>query len=82
VATVITCQELVELVTDCLGGELEDDTRLRCEEHLTACPGRVTDVDQRRETPRLLGKLEEHHRSDAARTRLLDPFGTWASGRA
>jgi hypothetical protein len=46
------------------------------------CPGRVTCVEQMRETARLVGGLEEQQLSGSARSQLLGAFGTWTSGSA
>ena len=53
----LTCQELVELVTDYLDGALLGADVERFESHLAICPGCSTYVDQFRETIRLTGRL-------------------------
>ena len=44
----MTCQELVELVTDYLEGALAREDVARFEEHLAACPGCETYIEQMR----------------------------------
>jgi predicted anti-sigma-YlaC factor YlaD len=46
----MTCQELVELVTDYLEGALSREDTERFEEHVAACPGCETYLDQVRTT--------------------------------
>jgi anti-sigma factor RsiW len=73
----ITCQELVELVTDYLDGALPPGTREAFEAHLGVCPGCVTYVDQMRETVRLTGALTEEQLDPAVRDQLLAAFRDW-----
>jgi anti-sigma factor RsiW len=73
----LTCQELVELVTDYLEGALSRADRQRFEQHLDVCPGCVTFVEQIRETVRLTGRLREDDLAPAARDALLAQFRNW-----
>jgi len=73
----LTCQELVELVTDYLEGALPGAEVERFESHLAICPGCSTYVDQFRETIRLTGRLREDDLEPAARETLLSQFRTW-----
>ena len=73
----LTCQELVELVTDYLEGALPGADVERFESHLVICPGCATYVDQFRETIRLTGRLREDDLEPAARETLLSQFRTW-----
>ncbi|MGA8248058.1 MAG: zf-HC2 domain-containing protein [Nocardioides sp.] len=50
----LTCQQLVELVTDHLDGALDDETADRFEQHVARCPGCHTYLSQMRETAALL----------------------------
>jgi len=77
----ITCQELVELVTEYLEGILDDDTRGRFEQHLAACPGCVRYVEQMRLTIRATGRLSEDALEPAATEALLDVFRDWKRDR-
>jgi len=59
----LTCQELVELVTDYLDGALTEAERMRFEAHVSACEGCDRYVDQIRTTVALTRDaliLEEH----------------------
>jgi anti-sigma factor RsiW len=49
----MTCQELVELVTDYFDGALDAATRAEFDAHLAVCPGCVTYLEQMRTTIRL-----------------------------
>ena len=73
----LTCQELVELVTDYLDGALLGADVELFESHLAICPGCSTYVDQFRETIRLTGRLREHDLEPAARETLLAQFRNW-----
>ena len=76
----ITCQQLVELVTDYLEGALTPSDRERFERHLTACLGCTTYVEQIRETVRLTGeRLTEETLPDEMRETLLVQFRDWAT---
>jgi anti-sigma factor RsiW len=53
----LTCQELVELLTDYLEAALDEPTVRRVEEHLALCDGCVTYVDQMNATVAALRRL-------------------------
>jgi anti-sigma factor RsiW len=53
----MTCQELVELVTEYLEGTLPGPDRQRFEEHLAECPHCVAYLEQMRITIGLVGRL-------------------------
>jgi anti-sigma factor RsiW len=73
----ISCQEVVELVTDYLEGRLSPADRKRVERHLKACDGCTTYVEQARATIRLTGRLREEDLDPSFRERLLDAFRDW-----
>jgi anti-sigma factor RsiW len=73
----ITCQQLVELVTEYLEGTLPPGTREAFEAHLAVCPGCLTYVDQMRETVRVTGTLTEEQLDPVVRDRLLTAFRDW-----
>ena len=73
----LTCQELVELVTDYLDGSMRPEDRLRFERHLVYCVWCSTYLDQMRETIRLTGTLREEDIVPEARDQLLATFRTW-----
>ncbi|MDQ3875663.1 MAG: zf-HC2 domain-containing protein [Actinomycetota bacterium] len=73
----LTCQELVEIVTEYLEGAMSREDRLRFEEHLLGCPGCTAYVEQMRETVRLTGALRESDVDPVVLERLLESFQDW-----
>ena len=76
-ATDLTCQELVELVTDYLEGALSAQERARFEEHLAMCTGCRNYLAQMRQTIGSLGRLSEEAIPPQARDDLLGVFRNW-----
>jgi predicted anti-sigma-YlaC factor YlaD len=70
----LTCQQVVELVTDYLEGSLGWRDRRRFDKHLQACEGCSRYLDQMRETLTLLGTVPLDTLSTEARSTLLDAF--------
>lgn len=68
------CNELVELVTAYLDGELDPDTRARFDSHLLDCDGCENYLQQFRETVRTVGRITDNELDPAFRNRLLDAF--------
>ncbi len=79
-ATELTCQELVELLTDYLEGALTPAVRARFEAHLAGCRGCRAYLAQARRTIELSGRLTEVDVPEATRERLLRAFRTWKAG--
>lgn len=73
----LTCQELVELVTDYLENALSEADRARFERHLDACQGCRNYLDQMRHTIRAAGRLTEAWLPPGAQQKLLDVFREW-----
>ena len=73
----LTCQELVELVTEYLEGALPETQLKRFEEHLAGCHGCHNHFDQMRHAIRLVGRLAESHLSSGAKDELLSLFRDW-----
>jgi anti-sigma factor RsiW len=73
----LTCQELVEVVTDYVEGSLSDEDVQRFDEHLASCMGCATYVAQMRQTIELTGTLREEDLSPDARDALLARFHDW-----
>jgi anti-sigma factor RsiW len=73
----LSCQQVVELVTDYLEGRLSRRDRRRFEKHLSACDGCTRYVEQMRQTIRLLGRLEEKDLSKKAKAELMAAFRDW-----
>jgi anti-sigma factor RsiW len=76
----LSCQELVELVTDYLEGALPEEERLRFEDHISRCGACTIYVEQIRETISLLGHLPEGALSPEAERELLEAFQGWKRG--
>jgi len=76
----MNCHTLVELVTDYLEGALAEDERARLEEHLAACDGCTSYLEQIRTTIRMTGMLTEEQIEPEARAALLDVYRAWRSG--
>ncbi|HTE72924.1 MAG TPA: zf-HC2 domain-containing protein [Actinomycetes bacterium] len=70
----ITCQEVVELVTDYLEGELDDSTRAELEAHLALCPGCDAYLTQMRATIDELGHVPVESLSEEAQDGLMAAF--------
>jgi anti-sigma factor RsiW len=73
----MSCQELVEVITDYLEGALPGADRLRFEQHLGDCPHCATYLSQMRATIAVLGELREESISPEARAELLEVFRGW-----
>ena len=74
----LACSELVELVTDYLEGNLNEDERARVERHLAGCDACTAYIDQMRVTIVVMGKVEVDDLSEAAKSELLHAFRGWA----
>lgn len=75
----LTCQELVELVTDYADGALSPSERRRFERHVNACPGCAEYVEQMSRIPALVRSAAPRGTGltpDAERS-LLDAFREW-----
>jgi anti-sigma factor RsiW len=73
----ITCQEVVELVTDYLEDELDDATTTELEAHLALCPGCQVYVQQMRLTIDELGHVPVDSLSEQAQSDLVAAFRTF-----
>ena len=73
----ISCQELVELVTEYLEGSLPPADRERFDSHIAACDGCRRYLEQIRVTVALSGKLTPEQLDPAAETALLEAFRDW-----
>jgi anti-sigma factor RsiW len=70
----ITCQEVVELVTDYLEGKLGPELTAEVEAHLGLCEGCDIYVEQMRATIRRLGTMPVATLSESAQTELVQAF--------
>lgn len=73
----LTCQELVELVTAYLEGDLSPSDRSRFEDHIAVCDGCTSYLEQMRTTIRVTGMLTPESLSEEASTELLSAFRSW-----
>jgi anti-sigma factor RsiW len=70
----ISCQEVVELVTDYLEGALAPDEVARFEHHLALCDGCVWYVEQIRMTIEAVGRIGEQDVPPDTREGLVAAF--------
>jgi anti-sigma factor RsiW len=70
----LSCQQVVEVVTDYLDGSLGWRDRRRFEQHLRACDACQRYLAQMRETLDLLGTVPVDTLSPEAQSTLLDAF--------
>jgi anti-sigma factor RsiW len=73
----ISCQEVVEIVTDYLEGQLDEATRTELEAHLTLCPGCDQYLEQMRATIDELGHVPVESLSEQAQSDLMSAFRTF-----
>ena len=73
----LSCQQLVELVTDYLEGALSPVDRQRFDEHIAVCPRCRAHLRQMRDTLRLLGRLPAETLSARTTDDLLRAFRDW-----
>jgi len=76
----LSCQELIELVTEYVEGTLSPAERARFERHLNVCTGCRHYLDQMRRTIQLVGALEEDDIPTDAKTHGLHVFRDWEQG--
>ncbi len=73
----LSCQELVELVTDYLEGALDERTSARVAAHLADCDGCADYVEQMRATVSMLGRVETSSLDEVALAELMAAFRTF-----
>ena len=73
----LTCEELVEIVTEYLEGGLSDAERERFEEHVVACSGCANYLDQIRVTIEVAGRVTVDDLMEETKTELLAAFRDW-----
>jgi anti-sigma factor RsiW len=76
----LSCQELVELVTDYVEGALAPEERRRFEQHLAECGNCLRYLEQMRETIRIAGSLTPEALEPEAEAALLGAFRGWKAG--
>ena len=73
----ISCQDVVEQVTDYLETALAPEEAALLEQHLNFCEGCVWYVDQTRATIETVGRVGTSDFGDETRERLLAVFRDW-----
>jgi len=73
----LSCQELVELVTQYLEGVMPEPDRAQFEDHLSHCRGCTAYIEQMRRTIQITGKLSEETISPQSKEELLKLFRNW-----
>ena len=76
----LSCREVVELVTEYLEGALSEAEEVRFEEHLAMCDGCAAYLDQMRTTIALAGRLDPEAVDLEACDRLMHAFRGWKAG--
>ena len=75
----LSCQELVELVTDYLEGALDPVDRRRFDRHIEGCSGCTEYLAQLQRTISLTGTITTDDLTPDAEQALLAAFGSWAA---
>jgi anti-sigma factor RsiW len=70
----LSCQEIVELVTEYVEGTMDTGLRTAFEAHLAGCPHCTHYLEQMEATIRLAGKIEPDALSPEFRAGLLHAF--------
>jgi len=78
----MSCQELVDALTDYLEGSLSISDRIRFQIHLGFCGGCRNYLNQMKYTIRTLGKLPAEPMPEDVRGELLKRFRNWKKGKA
>jgi anti-sigma factor RsiW len=73
----LTCQQLVEIVSEYLEDALPEPDRERFDAHLEICEGCRRYLDQMRTTIRVAGALTEDDLDPGAKDQLLQLFREW-----
>ncbi|MDQ1506940.1 MAG: hypothetical protein QOD57_4667 [Actinomycetota bacterium] len=77
----LTCQQVVELVTEYLDGVMEAARRARFEAHLAGCDGCAAYLEQFRITVAVVGRLDPGDVPAPVMNELLSAFRNWAGDR-
>ena len=76
----LSCQEVVELVTDYLEQALLPEKQAQFEEHIEECPGCDTYLEQVQQTILMLRTLSEQRTFPETKQDLLEIFRNWKQG--
>jgi len=78
----LTCQQVVELVTEYLDEVMAPGRRVRFEAHLAGCDGCRAYLEQFRTTVSLAGRLDVADVPAPVMSELLSTFRNWADQRS
>lgn len=73
----LTCKEVVELVSEFLGDQMQPEDRVRFEQHLLVCPPCTLHVGQVRSTIKLVADLRAEPSPVEVGPAILDVFRQW-----
>jgi anti-sigma factor RsiW len=73
----LSCQDVVEVVTDYLDKALPPEEAALFEQHINSCEGCVFYVQQIKKTAEVLEEVREEHISPEAKHRLMRTFLDW-----
>lgn len=76
-SNLLTCQELVELITDYIEEALPPADQERVEAHLASCQGCQGYLSQMKTTIRTLGRLTKDDLAPEVKDDLLNLFRDW-----
>jgi len=77
----LSCQQVVELVTEYLDGVMEPARRVRFEQHLSGCDGCTAYLEQFRTTVAVVRRLDAGDVPAPVMAELLSAFRHWADER-
>ena len=78
----LECKEVVEVVSDFLGGAMTAEDRARLEQHLLVCPPCTLHVAQVRATIKHIAALRAERVPPEVGPALVNAFRQWAKKRA
>jgi anti-sigma factor RsiW len=78
----LSCQQMVELVTEYLDGVMEPRRRARFEAHLAGCDGCSNYLEQFRTTVAVVGRIEVADVPESVMNELVSAFRSWADDRS
>lgn len=78
----LSCQQVVELVTEYLDGVMEPRRRARFEAHLAGCDGCTNYLEQFRTTVAVVGRLDVGDIPAPVMSELISAFRDWADDRS
>ena len=77
----LSCQQMVELVTEYLDGVMEPRRRARFEAHLAGCDGCSNYLEQFRTTVAVVGRIDVADVPESVMNELVSAFRNWADDR-